>query len=221
MKGGEKPAFDEGKVSVEKLKPIHRVESFECEDPDIQAFLIEDAMKYQDQGIALTKLLFYDERLVGYYSLANDSIKLRGSEWKKLPDLPDGLHPPPEWPALKFARMGTQREYQSRGFGSLMVNLARGLAVDISKDAGCRFLTVDAYPKKETWYGNRGFVRNLRKIAEVAGAPMRICEECGQAVQEEVPGEHADPDDEPNVSMRLNIFNPLPPAPKQPVQERL
>jgi len=62
---------------------------------------------------------------------------------------------------LKLAQLGVDRSFQGRGLGGLIVADIVRLAREISRRAGCRYLTVDAVEEVVAWYeGGLGFKRN-------------------------------------------------------------
>ena len=93
-------------------KPISEdlnLNDFDCGDADLNDFLKNDALKYETANIAKTICLFYEEKLIGFFSLAADSFKL---SWKEK----RGIFQPTKqrlhfYPAVKIARMGFIKEF--------------------------------------------------------------------------------------------------------------
>ena len=79
-------------LRIEKLSEnsIKLTEVFDCGDDDLNEFLKEDAVHYQKGKIAVTYLCFYMNVLVGYYSLSNDAIEIKGKAKKILDKLKRG-----------------------------------------------------------------------------------------------------------------------------------
>lgn len=140
-------------------------------------------------------------RVIGYITLACSEIDIRGAY--ELQDCPranryDAM------PALKIARLATDREYTGKGIGPQLVALAISSAVDqIGQVAGCRFLVTDAKRGAVTFYERQGFTMlqsedNLQREAPVmfidlnAMAAMAAIEETALATdQVEAPAEPA------------------------------
>ena len=60
------------------------ISSFDCGDGDLNEFLREDALEYQEQNLAQTMLLYYKSKLAGYYTIACDAIFLALEEKAKV-----------------------------------------------------------------------------------------------------------------------------------------
>lgn len=142
------------------LTPKANLKSFDCGDSDLNDFLLNDALYYQEQYLAHTILLYYKDILVGYYTLACDAIRLDVRE-KSFFSKRKQIH---SYPAIKIARIAFIKQYQSQGFGSFILDIVKGFVHSINKtEAGCRFITVDAYPEKVDFYLKRGFKYNIHK----------------------------------------------------------
>jgi GNAT superfamily N-acetyltransferase len=145
---------------------------FSCGDDDLDDFLQTDAIRLQAARVAATFLAFHEGRLVAYVALLADAVRLKTNERKKL-----ALHhdDPPMVPALKIARLGVSTAFRERGAGRTLVAYGYFLAIELSKRAGCRLLTVDAYPAAIAFYARLGFVRNQDKAYDGKEHPsMRL-----------------------------------------------
>ena len=158
--GGSQIVLDFSKIKVGKISEIYDLGKFDCADKDINEFLRDDALKYQKENIATTLLFIYEESILGFCSLAADSVKLeKGKEDAKIRG---GIgHAHEEYPALKLARFGRDIKFKKMGIGDFILKYVVGLAVKLNEDAAIRFITLDSYPKKVEYYMERGFVRNL------------------------------------------------------------
>ena len=132
------------------------LKSFDCGDEDLNDFIKTDALGYHQKGFAKTTCVFFDKKLIGFYSLAADALTLETKEKKG--KLEDNLK---KYPAIKLARMAFIKEMQRQGLGGLVVEIIKGFAIDLNqKGLGVRFVTVDAYPAKVDFYKHCGFVAN-------------------------------------------------------------
>ena len=48
--------------------------SFDCGDEDLNDFLLNEAINYYKDLLAVTNLFFYGDDIVSFYSVSNDSI---------------------------------------------------------------------------------------------------------------------------------------------------
>jgi hypothetical protein len=150
---------------MEQLSPGDSLGDFSCSVEEYAEYLTQDALRSQNDHIALTWLLRErsTERLIAYMSLIADAIKLSVSE-KELHNL---NYPFKTIPAMKIAKLAiaqtSQRTY--KGIGSFMIINARALARICNKQLfACRFLTVDADVENNesvlSFYEKNGFILN-------------------------------------------------------------
>ncbi|MFH0835641.1 MAG: GNAT family N-acetyltransferase [Candidatus Micrarchaeota archaeon] len=175
--------MDSGKIhanglSVVNLSKRFGLESFDCGDEDLNEFLKRDSFSHEDKGIARTYVCLQENHAIGFFSACADAIRLSVEEARSEFGKPKTYR---DYPAVKIARLAVSKKHQNRGIGSFLVKLVVGKAVELSKSIGCRFVTVDAYPKQAGFYKKLGFVENL----------------------EDASGE--------NVSMRFDLFEAIAP----------
>ncbi len=159
------------KPRIEKLTERHNVSSFDCGDEQLNEFLKEDAITYQNGKVAVTYLYYTENQLIGFYCLLNDSIELTGKPKKVLDKLGKRQR---SYPAIKIGRLGVYKEYPRKGIGSEMVKIIIGQALSHSERIGCRFITVDAYntPKVLSFYLKNGFKRLKKSVND--SVPMYL-----------------------------------------------
>ncbi len=152
---------DPSKLEPRKLTLESNLIGFDCGDNDLIDFLLHDALEYQENYLAHTTLLYFDGKLIGYYTLACDAIRLDVIE-KKTFKKQKNIY---SYPAIKLARIAFIKEYQNQGCGSFILNVIVGFVHNLNKQgSGCRFITVDAYPKSMDFYIKKGFVHNSHEV---------------------------------------------------------
>lgn len=162
-------------IVLVRLSPEYDISGFDCEDDDLDGFLADDALRYQEGFLANTTLLLCDGQLVTYFALAADSIRLSGGEKDK-----GGIDTPlNSFPALKLARLATDVRFRRRGHGTAAVEFCVGLARHLNDmhrhdGIGCRFVTVDAYPTAVAWYKSLGFVENETRRSQKDTVSLRL-----------------------------------------------
>ncbi|GAA5819150.1 MAG: N-acetyltransferase [Methanobrevibacter sp. CfCl-M3] len=72
---------------LEKLTITSDLSNFECESEDLTNFLIDDALKQQEQNLSTTQIVKCDNEIIGFYSLLTDSIDLRNIRQDKSKEL--------------------------------------------------------------------------------------------------------------------------------------
>jgi GNAT superfamily N-acetyltransferase len=145
-----------GQVRVVKLSENHILDSFDCGDKDLNDFLKNDALGYNIQLIAKTFIVFYNEQIICFFSVLNDSIKLKFDETEEIQKL-KRLH---EYPALKIGRLGVDNAFKRKGIGKIVINFVVGLTKYTNHISACRFVSVDSYPNSVLFYAKEGFVKN-------------------------------------------------------------
>jgi predicted N-acetyltransferase YhbS len=174
---------------------------FNSGDHDLDEFIRDDAAPLEARDVTRVYVAEAGSVLVGYIALVADTLVLKSPERKRM----DLGRAPKNVPAIKIGRLAVSTDWQERGIGSALIDLAYQRAVRARASVGCRLLTVDAYPAKEDWYSRRGFIRNKSGTAEDK------CERCGKPlVCHNCTGAASDPSHK-TVSMRFDLkTDPLP-----------
>jgi len=147
-------------IQVVKLSKVYNLSDFDCGDTDINDFLKNDALMHQEEMITATILFLYNDKILGFCSLASDAIKLSQEERiESIVNKGDMKHYP-QYPAVKLARFGRDKRYAKQGIGkNIIIPWVIGYIKSLERVA-VRFITVDAYSKKAGYYDELGFVRN-------------------------------------------------------------
>ena len=140
--------LDELTFEVLTAAHIPQLIAFSCRNQELRNFLIEDAYQNQLDRISVTRLVFYQGQLVGYFTLVTDVIKKR--ELDTGDGEPDYQYE--YYPALKIARLATHHDFEHRGIGRNMLKKIYAIWIRFSKYIGCRIITVDAKPESVTFY---------------------------------------------------------------------
>ncbi|NOQ28919.1 MAG: GNAT family N-acetyltransferase [Methanosarcinales archaeon] len=128
------------------------ISRFESDSPELNAFLKEDALKNQTELVSKTYLCYHFNKLIGYITFATDILK--AEEMLKETRI-EGI-PYKEYPAIKIARLATDKKYKRMGVGTFLLKVAVGKAYDISDRVGCRFITVDSKQESIGFYKKSG-----------------------------------------------------------------
>ncbi|MBF0552418.1 MAG: GNAT family N-acetyltransferase [Deltaproteobacteria bacterium] len=132
-----------GDWSFEIVKDFSVFNDFDCNDPDLNDFIRNEAKLYRDELIVETYEFhsMSPDQLVAFVSLANDSLSLKTNRQKRI--IPNRLRHS-QYPAVKIARLGVKGRYQRGGVGTKLINIVKELFTTNNR-TGCRFVTVDAY----------------------------------------------------------------------------
>ena len=147
-------------VKTERLAKYHNLSNFDCGDKDINDFIKNDALAYQEKKLATTTIFIDAGDIIGFFSAAADSLKLilPEKEEHKVKN-----KPLKEFPAIKIARLGRNKKYRGQKVGTNILKWAIGYILNCSQMIAIRFVTVDAYPDKVSWYEDYGFKKNEDK----------------------------------------------------------
>ncbi len=141
-------------LTYARLSKLSELSSFKCSEPDLDNFLMTDALKDQKTKLSVTRLVFWKGRLVGYFTLVNGAIK------NDLINYGDGEEEfcYTYYPALKIARLATDAHFERQGIGRTMLQRTIAIAINLSDYVGCRFITVDAKKASIGFYTKYGFI---------------------------------------------------------------
>ena len=84
---------------------------------DLEDFIKSNAKRYQEDRIAITYLVHYENHLIGFFSLAMGCITAASVK-----DMKRNVHyDEKKYPALLLARIATHDDYRRMGIGSHML----------------------------------------------------------------------------------------------------
>lgn len=127
------------------------LENFDCEDDEINEFLLEDSKNFQNEKITNTYLFKQNNSVAAFFSISNDCLNDLGYEnsfWNKLHrkiKLPNEKRIR-QYPAVKIARLGIDKNYKGKGLSHQLLDFIKGWTFIEHKPA-CRLLILDAYNK--------------------------------------------------------------------------
>jgi GNAT superfamily N-acetyltransferase len=144
-----------------KLSSDYQIKPFDCEDADLNDFIINDAKPALSHNLAVTYLLEKDDVTVAYYSLLNDKISLKELRTDAFSNLQSlflntGFDNLTSYPAVKVGRFAVSCDWKKKGIGSMLFDYIKFLFLDNNR-TGCRFITVDAYDQSLEFYEKIGF----------------------------------------------------------------
>lgn len=166
-------------VEFQEMYKVHILEEgdsvgkFDCEDEDLNDFIIREAVHYQQAMIAVTYVVIrkVDNSVVAYFSLANDKVSLTdfnsNSEFNRFRKR-RFVHEKRlrSYPAVKLCRLGIDKSICNQGMGSYFLKCIKTLFM-LQVRTGCRFVTVDAYKSAVPFYLKNGFLPLTTKDGDV------------------------------------------------------
>lgn len=151
-------------IRIEKLTDNHNLTSFDCGDVDLNEFLTDDAIPFQEKRIATTYIVIINDRVAAYFSLLNDKVSRTDaskSAWRKLKKLFAHSKHRSNYPAIKIGRFAVCKDFASQGLGSVIMDAIKQSVNEKSQYSAFRFLTVDAYISAIPFYLKNGFIEML------------------------------------------------------------
>jgi GNAT superfamily N-acetyltransferase len=147
-------------LSAEKLQLDSVIGEFESSDAELNEFLHNDALKYLRARLAATYLVKVEQDIAAYFTLANDALARKGdskTEWNRLNRGIPNEKRRRSYPAVKIGRLAVSKKYTGQGLGRRILSLVTRLYQIDDFQAGCRFITVDAYHTATAFYEKNGF----------------------------------------------------------------
>ena len=151
-------------LSVTRINSEAVTKPFDCGDTDLNNFLIDDAVHYLNERMAVTYMVELRGELLAYYCLLNDKVTFDTTEaqsksvWNsfnrknKIPNPKRRKN----YPAVKIGRLAVASSQAGQGLGKFIIDSVKFMLLSKS-DIACRFLTVDAYNTAFDFYKKNGF----------------------------------------------------------------
>lgn len=124
---------------VEKLRPDHLMEGFDCGREELNRYLLRYAWANQQAGAAQTYIGLNGEAVVGYHTLAVGQITREEAPERLVKGL--AHHPVP---IMLLARLAVDRRWQGQGVGKALLRDAMQRTVQAADIAGIRAFAVHA-----------------------------------------------------------------------------
>ena len=154
--------------SFRKFEPFTDVlKPFDCGNADLNGFLLEtsgdmpNATTYDRQLLASTYVVEDDQTrtILAYFSLLHDKLErefVNTTNWNRVSrNIPNSKRRS-SYPALKIGRLAVNGQFSGQGIGSRIIRFIEAMYI-MNRQAGCRFLTVDALPSAVSFYKKCNF----------------------------------------------------------------
>ncbi|MCD8313855.1 MAG: GNAT family N-acetyltransferase [Bacteroidales bacterium] len=154
-----------GRYLIHQMEPEEVVSHFDCGDANLNDFLIRDSTDFREELMAVTYVMAANDdpdKIIGFCSLANDHVALSDFADRNLYNRFNRKHKIPNnkrletYPAVKVCRIGIDRSMRQRGAGTKLLDFVKSIFT-FYPNAGCRFVTVDAYKNAIPFYEKNGF----------------------------------------------------------------
>ena len=146
-------------VELVKLEENTDIKPFESEDHDLNDFLLNDAKNYLKSLFAVTYIYQTKDETVAFFCLSNDNLTKDEEEksvWNKVNRAIPNAKRRKTYPAVKIGRLAVSKKHAGLGIGRLIIGTVINMYL-VNQQAGCRFVTVDAYRNATPFYEKNGF----------------------------------------------------------------
>jgi GNAT superfamily N-acetyltransferase len=152
--------MDFSALSFIRLTPEYELKPFDCNDADLNGFLLNDARPHIPELLSVTYLIEDEANTISFFSLLNDKITLKdvldNKEWNKIRKVIPFRKKFKSYPAMKIGRLGVSNDFKGHGYGKAILDYLKILFITKNR-TGCRFITVDAYAESLGFYEKNGF----------------------------------------------------------------
>ena len=142
----------DGLCPPEKLNSLHRVESFDSGNGQLDEWLKRRALKNQLEGASRTYVICSGDEVVAYYCLANGAVAQTMATGRVRRNMPDPI------PVMVIGRLAVDRCWQSKGIGRALLRDAILRTLQAAEIAGIRAILVHAISEEaKHFYEKCGF----------------------------------------------------------------
>lgn len=145
-------------LRIVPLTKRYNLASFKSTNSDLNDFLKNDALRYQEDMASRTHLCCWQKSIIGYVTLITDTLEVLAVDKN---DRMDG-YPYQKFPCIRIARLAVDRRFERKGIGKFLLSIAIGKAISVSNEIGCRYITVDSKPESLIFYEKNNF-KTVRK----------------------------------------------------------
>lgn len=137
--------------SVRRLNVGDTISAFDCNDEDLNDFILNEANLYRNALLSVTYVVENKEthKIIAFFSLSNDKISISDFENKNEFNRFRKHRFVNEkrlrsYPAIKIGRLAISKDSQNQSIGTYLLEFIEDYFI-VDNKSGCRFVTVDAY----------------------------------------------------------------------------
>ncbi|MGZ6502008.1 MAG: GNAT family N-acetyltransferase, partial [Tumebacillaceae bacterium] len=133
-------------------------------------FLKDRATQEQAHNISQTHAMFYENELIGYYTMSCSKVIVEHKEAQDIYGQGDKV----SVPALEIPFLAVDRNWQKKGIGTLILDQIINEAMRLADKAGCRYIILHAVREEWLirWYERNGFEARDFSPGDVWNLPM-------------------------------------------------
>jgi len=136
----------------EKLNSLHRIDSFDSGNSQLDDWLKQRARKNELEGASRTYVLCARELVIAYYCLTNGAVAQTAAIGRVRRNMPDPI------PVMVIGRLAVDCRWQGKGIGRALLRDAILRTLQASEIAGIRAILVNAISEEaKQFYEKCGF----------------------------------------------------------------
>jgi len=142
-------------LSVKILEESDDLTVFDCSQDDaleVNEFIHSEAIQYQKEKLGVTHLFLYENRVIGFATLAMSEIEI-----KEAPSLLSFKTEIRNYPALLIGQLAVHNNYRGRHVGRSICLFCLETAKRLSKEIGCKLVVVFTEEGHDGFYEKCGF----------------------------------------------------------------
>lgn len=159
--------IDTTDLEIKVLESSDDLTSFNYSKNDIMElneFIHKQALLYQKENLGVTYLFFYQDKIVGFVTIAMSQIEVK--ETPTLLPFPMTIK---YYPALKIGSLAVGNDYRAKNVGTNICLWSLFFTKQLSKQIGCRFIVVLTQGKTIDFYEKCNFeilpkYKNKKKV---------------------------------------------------------
>ncbi len=144
--------IDHNRITPKLLEESDNVSQFSCGVTEIDTFIHEEALSFQNERLGVSYLFFYQDNLIGFVTLSMADLKKE--RMNREDRLPIGRE---NYPALQIGQLAVCSDLQGKDVGTYICDFCLNMAIELSERVGCRFLVLNAKRRVIGFYRKYGF----------------------------------------------------------------
>jgi hypothetical protein len=145
--------IDLSSLTVKKLDDNVDLSQFKCSSQEIQDFLTEYAMFFQNKSLGVSYVIYSNSKIVGFFTISMDSLRIRKIKTEDR----IGYANIDYYPSIKIGQLCVDINFEKQRIGQFILNVICGIGMEFSEKIGCRFISVNTIPTAQSWYEKHGF----------------------------------------------------------------
>jgi GNAT superfamily N-acetyltransferase len=146
-----------------RLTAAHNLTRFDCATPELNHWLVRQALKNEANDASRTYVVCHDGVVVAYYSLATGAIDRAEAPKRMQRNMPDPI------PIMVLGRLAVDRAYQGQGIGRALLRDAVQKVLGAAEIVGIKAILVHAISEEaKQFYLAQDFLESPME-------PMTLC----------------------------------------------